>query len=85
MAELEVGRKYDITAIKTVNTQYGASIVTAIEWEFTVFLPKRISKVLEENPEQLVAMSEAVADKNLQLHYLGGEFNRFEFCYKTSV
>lgn len=83
MSELEVGKKYDVTAIKSIKTKFGASILAAIDWKFTVFLPSRIAKMLEENPDQLTHMSDAVLEKRLQLHYLGGEFDRFEFCHKN--
>jgi hypothetical protein len=82
MSELEVGKKYDVTVVKIVNTRYDERVVATINDEFVIFLPARIGKFLKENPDQLTQMVDASREKRLQMLYHGGQYNRCEFCYK---
>lgn len=50
--ELERGQLYPIKALKIVNGKYGE--IPLVEFkDFAVFLPKRMTKVVEENLEEL--------------------------------
>ena len=65
LMELDIGRDYKITAMKNANTKFGSQIIVSLENKFSVFLPTRIYKTLENNPEQF--------------QYIGGKYNQCEF------
>ena len=52
LMELDIGRDYKTTAMKKANTKFGARIIVGLDNEFSVFLPTRIFKALENNLEQ---------------------------------
>ena len=79
LMELDIGRDYKITAMKKANTKFGSQIIVGLDNEFSVFLPTRISKALENNPEQFQYMLEASAEDRLLIRYLGGKYNQCEF------
>ena len=51
LMELDIGRDYKITAMKKANTKFGSQITVGLDNEFSVLLPTRIFKALENNPE----------------------------------
>ena len=65
LMELDIWRDYKITAMKKANTKFESQIIVGLENEFSVFLPIRISKALEKNPEQFHYMPEASAKDRL--------------------
>lgn len=82
MSELEIGQKYDITKLRLVKTKFGCRIIATIADEYIVFLPARVGKALENEPTQLDQLNNEANQKRLQILYLGGPYNKFEFCGK---
>ena len=78
LMELGIGRDYKTTAMKKSNTKFGARIIVGLGNEFSVFLPTRISKALENNLEQFQYMLEASAEDGLLMRHLGGKNNQCE-------
>ena len=78
LMEMDIGRDYKITAMKKANTKFGSQIIVGLDNEFSVFLPTRISKALENNPE-FQYMLKASAENRLLIRYLGGKYNQCEF------
>lgn len=82
LSDLEEGKEYKITVIKSVKTKFGHGIVVTIEDEFTMFLPKRVVQELEDK-DTFQKMKQASAENHLYLKYLGGPFkSNCEFLYK---
>ena len=79
LMELDIGSDYKTTAMKKANTKFGARIIVGLDNEFSVFLPTRISKALENNLEQFQYILEASAEDRLLISYLGGKNNHCEF------
>ena len=65
--------------MKKADTKFGSQIIVGLDNEFSVFLPTRISKALEKNPEQFQYMLKASAEDRLLIRYLGGKYNQCEF------
>lgn len=82
MSELEIGQKYDISKLRLVKTKFGSRIIATIADEFIVFLPARVGKALENDSNQLDQLNNEADQKRLQILYLGGPYNKFEFCGK---
>ena len=53
---LDIGRDYKITAMKKANTKFESRIIVGLDNEFSVFLPTRISKALENDLKQFQHM-----------------------------
>lgn len=85
MGELEIGGKYMVTGLKTMKTKYGVGCLATLDEQFAVFLPSRIAKFLDENPDDLRLMSDMIQKYHLQLCYHGGKFNKCEFFSDTVI
>ena len=79
LIELDIGRDYKITAMKKANTKFGSQIIVGLDNESSVFLPNRISKPLEYNPEPFQYILEASAEDRLLIRYLSGKYIQCEF------
>lgn len=80
-AELQSGTTYKVNRMKIVTTKYGVRIVATInDYEFNLFLPPRVSKILHEDPEKLKLMNDDAAAGKLYIYYIRpGKYYKFEF------
>ncbi|XP_043469458.1 uncharacterized protein LOC122503096 [Leptopilina heterotoma] len=69
--------------IKQTTTKFGLKIVAEINSEYVVFLPQRMVKVLKIDDESLTHLQQAAEKGELQLKFLGGKYNYFEFVSKA--
>ena len=79
--ELEINKTYKMTEMKPIKTKFGSQILASLENEFTVFLPARIAKALEDDRHQFQQMVEASKGEHLHIRYFGGKYNQCEFIY----
>ena len=68
--------------MKKANTKFGSQIIVGFDNEFSVFLPTRISKTLENNPEQFQYMLEASAEDRLLTLVANTISANFRVCKK---
>ena len=79
MAELEEDKVYRIIKLEHMETKFGKAILATLnedegnEDDFTVFLPKRFSKMWSE--EQIKAINQ----QSIKMKYKGGKYNEVEF------
>lgn len=83
-SELDVNADYNVSALVTVNTKFGASIVASINNEYSLYLPTRVVNALKEKPDVFQAMIQVAAEGHLYLRYLGGKYNKCEFLNKIN-
>jgi len=79
MSELEVDRKYKVTALQKIHNQYNGVMATLND-EFNVFLPSRIAKFMKNN-DYFTKIEKAAIDGCLDLLFLGGKYNKCEFIF----
>lgn len=77
--ELEVNGDYLITDIRPAKTKYGRKFIVEVQCEFTVFLPSRVSDILNEDTNVLSELVEAAHASQLSMKYIGGKLNGIEF------
>lgn len=81
LSELEPDKTYQVTELKTINTVFGVQTTMGLNNEFSVFLPARINKMLQDDQEQFQQMSQTSAENHLFVRYIGGKYHQCEFCY----
>ena len=79
--ELEINKTSKITEMKPIKTKFGSQILARLDNEFTMFVPARIVKALEDVRHQFQQMVEASKGEYLHIRYIGGKYNRCEFIY----
>lgn len=79
MQELEVDGDYLITDIRPANTKYGRKFIAEVRCEFTVFLPSRVSDILNADTNVLGELVKSAHAGQLNMKYLGGKLNGIEF------
>lgn len=80
-AELEPGKTYKITEMKMIKTTFGVKVIVGLNNEYSVFLPERISKFLQEHTEQFQELAKASAENHLYMRHIDGKYNQCEFSY----
>ena len=78
VADLEVGKLYQLSNIRKVKTRFGDRIIIGIEGTFSVFLPARLTDRVTSTFDNLL---EAVEERRMFIKFLGGQFNLCEFIY----
>lgn len=79
LADLEQGKDYYITGMRTSETKWGTRIAVDVDNAFTCFLPTRFVKAFEDAGELYQQMCEAAANEKLIMLYYGTKFNKLEF------
>lgn len=82
VVELEVNKKFQITEFKSMKTRYGQKTTAALDNEFMIFLPSRISTYLLEEVAEFKKHETLAADNRLFIRFLGGKWNTCEFIYE---
>ena len=82
LSELELNKIYEINDIKKAKTTYGIRFFVIIENKFTVFLPQRVAKLLQEDESLYLETREACKNGGLAMQYSGGRYNLIEFVKK---
>ena len=81
-SEVELNKIYEINDIKKARTTYGMRFFVTIENKFTVFLPQRMPKLLQEDESLYLETREACTNGGVAMQYLGGRYNLIEFVKK---
>lgn len=71
--DLTIGELYNITEIKVVKTKYGSSVILELNEEFSLFLPRRITKFILKSDETLKNFTDRVKAKAMGIRSLGGK------------
>lgn len=77
MLELDDNCTYQVTKVRSVNSRYGFSVVVTIDSEFQVFIPKRVSAILEGNKPMLNTLIQKAEARELFLLHI--KDRTFEF------
>lgn len=78
MPQLDSKKQYSVTEFKTVSTSYGPSIVITLDAAFTIFLPKRVVKILLDNEKEYEKLRNIAVEGKIKFEYLG-EGTKFRF------
>ena len=79
LADLSKENIYRITKFREANTKFGKFIIAETENEFSVFLPKRIAELFENDAKMYEDLKKSVEDRHLGFQYIGGYYNKIEF------
>lgn len=77
LSELEKGQTYMVTQLKQISTKFGLKVVIVVDEEYQVFLPDRVSKVLDNNDKLFADLAMKANKYALYIKYHGD--NKFEF------
>lgn len=81
LSDLEVYFEYRVSGVRRVKTKFGDKIVLDLEDSFTIFLPNRLTKALQEDEDLFQKVTTASKEIRLHLRYLGGPYSQLEFVY----
>lgn len=79
LSELTAQSEYPISDIRAVQTKFGKKFIADVSDEFTVFLPTRLVKVLDEDTVMFEKLLAAAKGGHLNMKYFGGKYNSIEF------
>lgn len=82
LGDLETNKVYKISEIKWVKTQLGQQVVVGVNNEWNTYLPNRLVKFLQDDPEQFSQLVAAIPENHLHMRYIGGRFHDCEFIYQ---
>ncbi|CAG5093168.1 Protein of unknown function [Cotesia congregata] len=83
LSDLTIGNEYQITNVKKVNTKYGARVIATVGKEFNIFLPKRTSAAIIEDPQQFEQLTNAISNNNIYFLYHGGQYHDIEIIFRA--
>ena len=78
LSEVETGRPFAVTDLRTVKTKFGARIVASLAEEFQIFLPKKVSIAIINDDKFHDQLLEAANKFKLFITYNG---NNVEFSF----
>lgn len=79
LKDLQVQGDYIISDVRMVKTKFGDRCIAEIQGEYTVFLPARIIKAIQQNPPMFEELFNTARAGQLSMKYLGGNLNGIEF------
>lgn len=85
LKDLPSNTTFMVTRIEKMKTKYGDAVVISINSEFNTFLPSRIVKFFNENPEQFDLATKAVENNELTFHCSGNRNQNIVFGEKNKM